>query len=94
MLEAVKLALRVTSSAYDAELESLISAGLADLGIAGVETYAGDDELIRRAVITYVKLHFGTPTYYDRILESYRTQKAQLMIASGYTDWGERCADI
>ena len=48
-----------------------------------------NDPLIMRAIITYVRAHFGSPNDYDRLVESYDTQKAQLMSATGYTDWGE-----
>ena len=87
VLEDIRRALRLTTDAYDAELESLQEAALLDLQIAGVVTESGD-ALIKRAVITYVRLHFGTPDDYDRIKASYDEQKAQLSMATGYTDWG------
>lgn len=93
MLDAVKLALRVTTDAYDAELTALIRAAMLDLKIAGVTVDGGcadtTDELVRRAVITYVRCHFGTPPYYDKLLSAYDEQKAQLQMASGYTNWGD-----
>ena len=87
MLDAVRLAMRITDEAYDAELESLIAAALLDLSIGGV-TPDPADELIRRAVITYCRMHFGTPPDYDRLEQSYKWQKCQMMYATGYTDWG------
>lgn len=89
MLTATKLALRITTTAFDAELNDLINAGLMDLGIAGVTDDDTDDELIRRAVITYCKLHFGEPDQYDKLKASYDEQKAQLSMATGYTRWTE-----
>lgn len=89
MLTATKLALRITTNAFDAELNDLINAGLMDLGIAGVTEDDTDDELIRRAVITYCKLHFGEPDQYDKLKASYDEQKAQLSMATGYTRWTE-----
>lgn len=83
MLEKVKLALRLTTDAFDPELNDLIAAALADLRIAGVEA-AEDDLLISRAVITYCRVHFGTPDDYDRVKASYDEQKAQLQMATGY----------
>lgn len=88
MLESVKLALRVTTTAYDAELESLIEAAKLDLGVAGVLLFGNGDELVKRAVITYCRLNFGSPADYDRLKASYDEQKAQLSMATGYTDWG------
>lgn len=89
MLEKVRLALRVTTTAFDSEIEDLISAALADLGIAGVQTDNIDDPLIIRAVITYCKANFGESDQYDRLKAAYDEQKAQLQTATGYTDWGE-----
>lgn len=87
MLDKIRRALRLTTNAYDEELQSLQQAALLDLQIAGVVTESGD-ALIERAVITYVRMHFGTPDDYDRLKASYDEQKAQLSMATGYTDWG------
>lgn len=89
MLEAVKLALRITTDAFNSELNDLIAAALGDLGVAGVIEQSTDNVLIRRAVITYVKMHFGEPDEYERLKASYDEQKGQLQTATGYTDWGE-----
>lgn len=91
MLEKVKLALRIKSQAFDSEIEDLIAAALADLGLAGV-TAAQEleaDPLITRAVVTYCRANFGEPDDYERMKKSYDEQKAQLSMATGYTDWGE-----
>ena len=76
LLDKVKLALRVTTDAFDEELKGLIRAAERDLSVAGVdfrqEEYvdkAGPDNymqswpdpLITRAVVTYCKLYFGEP---------------------------------
>lgn len=92
MLELVKKALRVSTTAFDEEIQFLIDAGLQDLGRAGVmnEVLTEDSTpLVQRAVITYVKMNFGLPEDYDRLKASYDEQKAQLGTASGYTDWRE-----
>lgn len=89
MLDAVKLALRIKSAAFDSEITDLIAGALADLGIAGVVNPDTTDPLIRRAVITYCRCHFGQPEDYDRLKASYDEQKAQLSMATGYTDWGQ-----
>lgn len=88
MLDKVRLALRITSTAYDEDLQGLIDAGLADLGLAGVLSEKVNDPLIQRAVITYCRCNFGSPEDYDRLKKSYDEQKAQLQMATGYTDWG------
>lgn len=88
MLDKVKLALRVTTAVFDAEIQDLINAALADLSLAGIGVPAQIDPLIIRAVTTYCKAHFGAPEEYERLKAAYDEQKAQLQMATGYTDWG------
>lgn len=88
-LAAVKLALRVTTNAFDSEINGLIDAALLDMGIAGVTNDSTSDALIMRAVVTYCRLNFGQPDDYDRLKASYDEQKAQLGMATGYTTWIE-----
>lgn len=90
MLDAVKLAMRpaIKTNAYDSEIMDLIAAARADLegvGIFGDES----DPLIRQAIKTYCRLHFGSPPDADRLHASYAEQKAQLMSKTGFTDWGD-----
>jgi hypothetical protein len=109
MLKECKLALRITATAYDGELCSLMDAAAHDLTIAGVvlpgtvaftmtnqgitDTSTLTDALCQRAIFTYVRMHFGSPNDYDRLKESYNIQKTQLMHATGYTDYGETDGD-
>ena len=91
MIEKVKLALRITTNAYDSEITDLIQAGLADLGITDISPSVLTDNappLVQRAVTTYVKLHFGQPDDYDHLKRSYDEQKAQMATSSEYTEWG------
>lgn len=89
MLELVKTALRITTTAYDSELNYLIDAAKLDLGIAGVVVPDELDAIVKKAIITYCKMSFGLPEDYDRLKRSYDEQKAQLSNATGYTDWGD-----
>ena len=82
----VKMALRIKTDAFDEEINSLISAALLDLNIAGVVPEELD-ELVRRAVCTYCKMNFGLPEDYDRLKLSYDEQKAQMSNATNYTNW-------
>lgn len=88
MLDKIKLALRITTAAFDTEIEDLIAAALADLGLAGIAKLDETDPLILRAVTTYCRANFGSPDDYDRLKAAYDEQKAQLQVATGYTDWG------
>lgn len=87
IIDKTRMALRITTTAYDDELTDLINAAKQDLGIAGVEVPASLDEIVTRAIITYCKMSFGLPEDYDKLKASYDEQKAQLSNASGYTDW-------
>lgn len=88
-LDKVKMGLRISTTAYDEELTDLIKAAEADMGIAGVVVPSTLDEIVTRAIITYCKMSFGLPEDYDRLKMSYDEQKAQLVTATGYTDWLE-----
>jgi len=64
LLDDVKLALRIAPSQtqFDREIEDLIAAAQGELVRAGVDPvkavdYA--DPLVKRAIITYCKAHFG-----------------------------------
>lgn len=98
ILEKVKTALRISINSFDDELNDLIEAAKLDLGIAGVrnaDIEAGtepSDALIIRAIVLYCKLYFGEPSTADHwksLKEAYNEQKAQLSMATGYTDWGD-----
>lgn len=87
MLDRVKIALRITSNTFNDELNGLIASAQLDLGVAGVVLPAELDELCKTAIITYCKMNFGNPDSYDRLKKAYDEQKAQLSMATGYTEW-------
>lgn len=90
MLEQVKLALRLVTDIFDGEVNDLIEAAYDDLEIAGVQARENATApLIRRAVTTYCKANFGAPDEYDGLKAAYDEQKAQLMVATDYTNWGD-----
>ena len=88
LIDNCKMAMRVTTTAYDTEIQSYIEAAQLDLGIAGVEIPQTADALVEKAILTYVRMSFGSPSDFDRLKASYDEQKAQMMNATGYTDWG------
>lgn len=89
LIAAAKLAARISTDAYDAQVESLLEASFADMGVAGVIIPSGADALVRQAAITYFLMNFGQPDEYDRLKRSYDEQKAQLATCTDYTDWGD-----
>ena len=90
ILAKVKLALRITTDDFDTELTDMINACLADLGIAGVTETDTTNALLIRAICTYCKYHFGDMNgveMLERLKASYDEQKAQMQMATGYTNW-------
>ena len=87
LLQTAKLALRVATAAFDEEITALIEAGKQDLTIAGISPVDETDPLVKQAVITYVRLHFGQPDDFDRLKASFDEQKAQLQTSTWYTVW-------
>lgn len=87
LINAAKLARRMTTTAFDQQVSDLLDAAMLDLGVAGVEVPSPYDQLVQQAAITYFLLHFGEPDNYDRLKASYDEQKAQLATCTGYTDW-------
>lgn len=90
LIAQAKKARRISTDAFDDEVERLLNAGLQDLGVAGVTVPEELDNLVSQAAITYFMANFGEPEDYDRLKASYDEQKAQMSMRSGYTDWGEQ----
>jgi len=89
LIDDVKLALRITSSAFDNEITGLIEAAKADLQLSGVHQDKVKDEgdpLIRRAITVYCKAHFGFDNpEAERFQQSYDMLKAHLTLSAEYT---------
>lgn len=90
LIDDVKMALRVTTNAYDTELSGLIESAKKDLEIAGVIVPESDtDNVVNTAIKTYCKVNFGTPNpaHWEYLKKSYDEQKAQLSNSSSYSDY-------
>lgn len=89
VIEKIKDRMRIVDPEFNDEIGELAESALRDLNIAGVDGTLAlvTDSLVFQAVVTYCRMHFGTPDDYDRLKASYDEQKAQLQIASGYTTW-------
>lgn len=86
MLEKIKLTLRINNNAYDQEIEDLIEACKMDLQISGVASSLINinDPLIKQAIKTYCKAHFGYDNAdSEKLKESYSLLKQHLAIAYG-----------
>lgn len=95
MLDKVKNALRVKTTAFDEEIEGLIDACEADLRLVGVnipkkgasvsdEKSLAGDPLILRAVILYAKANFGFNDESEKYQKAYDYLKCSLSLAGDY----------
>ena len=96
LYDDVRLACRLTTTAYDTELAGLVGAALKDLGITDIdpsllESTEALDPLVKQAVITYCKANFGfqSADYHDHLMASYNETKAEMLMSSGYMTWGD-----
>ena len=88
ILDDVKLALRLKSTAYDGEINGIIAAAKLDLEGPGVAAANIDDtdEFIKRAIIIYAKANFGMANPdMDKYDKAYDKIKTHLATNKSYT---------
>jgi hypothetical protein len=84
MLEEARKILRLSTEAFDDEINGLIDAGKDDLQLVGINVSDNlEKPLIKRAVLTYVKAHFGQNPK-ERFLGDYIMQKLALRDSGEY----------
>ena len=95
MLDKVKLALRITASAFDDEITDLIASAKADLRLVGIKIPKGKkgspaqavgDPLIERAIILYAKAEFNYNGDGERYRKAYDYLKCSLSLAGDYIE--------
>lgn len=83
MLNKVKLALRISNDAYDAEITDLVNACKKELELAGIASsnIVETDEMIIQAIVTYCKAYFGfdNPDA-ERYIRAYESLKSFLCL--------------
>jgi hypothetical protein len=86
LLDDVKLSLRLTTSAYDTEVNDLISAAKNELELAGILiSESTTDPLIKRAINVYCKAHFGFDNSdHDRLVRAFEMLKNHLSLSGDY----------
>lgn len=95
MIDKVKNALRVKTTAFDDEIQGLIDACKADLRLVGVnvpeekppaegEMPTAGDPLLARAIILYAKANFGYSDDSEKYRSVYDNLKCTLSLAGGY----------
>jgi hypothetical protein len=84
LLDDVKLALRIKTSAFDTEITPIIDACKIDLRLAGVNIIVETDPLNQRAVVLYAKANFGSNLDSEKYQKSYDLLKCSLAVAGDY----------
>lgn len=89
LLADAKLALRITSTAYDDEITDLIAAAKDDLLISGVAAAVLDaadpDPLVKRAILVYCKAQFGMDNPdAERYMASFHSLVTHLALSAEY----------
>ena len=76
-----------SATAKDLELEMLIKASIKDMERAGVNVDT-DNELVQKAILTYIKANFGisNPTDKEKFLNSYQLCLAELSLSEGFRE--------
>lgn len=87
MLELVKLALRIKSGTFDAEIAGLIKSCRKDLENAGVDRWDSADALTQQAAILYVKAHFGYREDAERYEKAYDMLKKSMAVSGEYHEF-------
>ena len=89
MLAKIKLALRISTNAFDTEIQTLIDAAISEMHGLGVTaaTASSEDPQILGAVIAYCKWQFGNNEDADRWRDVYHIKLGQLKTMTGYTNW-------
>lgn len=87
MLESIKLALRIKSSAFDEEIIELIESSKIDLKISGITNIKEDDPLVCQAIKTYCKANFGLDNKdSEKYQASYESLKQHLSLCGDYNE--------
>ena len=97
MLDLIKLALRITTTTFDSEINMLIADCIAEMTALGVVIPYTDDQnpqitdaQIQSAVVAYCKWKFGDAENKDAFERIYHIKLAQLLImySAGYVSTG------
>lgn len=87
MLESIKLALRINSSAFDTEIKDLIESAKLDMYISGIVKLDETDPLIQQAIKIYCKANFGLDNKdSEKYQKSYDMLKQHLALCGDYNE--------
>jgi hypothetical protein len=79
-VDFIKKSLRVTTKAFDDEIQALINEAVEDLARAGVTN--SSTEMYRRAVVSYTRTYFGErdESERERLRQGYEVIKQRLAV--------------
>jgi hypothetical protein len=87
LIDDVKTALRITSSAFDSEINDIIAAAKDDLLLSGIDSGAleSPDPLVKRAILLYCKAGFGLDNPdSEKYMASFRSLETHLALSTEY----------
>jgi len=85
LIDDVKVALRVKSTAFDsAEIQPIIDACKIDLKLSGLNVIEETDPLLQRAVVLYAKGMFGYDANSERFMQAYTMLKNSMALSGDY----------
>lgn len=87
MLDKVKLALRVSGTAFDDEITDIIEAAKEDLYAGGVsaESVKEGGAMVNRAIVTYAKANYGMANPdSEKYYESYQNMREKLAFSGNH----------
>lgn len=89
ILDDVKIRLRLSSTAFDADVTDLMDEAKADLARAGILTIMDTDPAIARAIKLYCKAYFdlNNPDL-ERWVKAYESQRDSLALDGDYNGMG------
>ena len=91
IISAVKMSLRISTSAFDDELSELIDACKSDLAMKGVDKIDDSEKLTRQAIQLYCRANFANGDTKERELYADRYEKlaAAMSLCSFYEVSGD-----
>lgn len=86
LISFIRLSLRITTSAFDDEINALINAALLDMENAGVYKLNKDNALIRQAIKLYCIGYFGDRPNAERFILAYESLRNSIALAGDNFD--------
>lgn len=86
LTEFIRLSLRITTTAYDEEINALIGAALVDMENAGVYKPNKDNALIKQAIKLYCTGYFGDRPNAERFILAYESLRDSIALAGDSFD--------